>query len=398
MSDVIRPIRVLVMAPAFPPVVGGAESFVEAVTLGLVESAVEVHIVTGNQPRPPVAGHVCDAGGSVTVLEGRPAAGAIEWEHQTFWRSERLWAIVDEHGVDVVHAFSHDTAVTAAIVKSGRPGLGLVASFGEISTEGSPAGIARSRFVYGLPHVDAVVAGSRHYASIARRHGTPESRIKLIPSGIDVETFASGSREHGRALLKVGPGELLLVCPSRFTPRKGQLELVEAVARLVPSHPEVRLVLLGSVSSGSAEYLEAVRAEVRRRGLGDRVWLRLEVPREQLPSILAAADLVVQPSHLEGLGTAALEAMAAGACTLLTRTSGFDEIAEHGVTAHLVQPQDPEALAAAIAHLADRPERRQELAAAARRFVAEHYSRRDMVGRLVALYAEVAAPAVRDVV
>jgi glycosyltransferase involved in cell wall biosynthesis len=185
----------------------------------------------------------------------------------------------------------------------------------------------------------------------------------------------------------------VVLCPSRLSERKGQLDLLRAVVAARGRWPSGRppvVVLTGSVNSGSLAHLRTLEAFIRDNGLADSVLLRLEEDRDDLRDLLAAAEVVVQPSHFEGLGTAALEAMACGCAVLLTRTTGFDEIATPA-EAYLVDVAAPEQLAAGLVALLDDPALRRRLGANARRRVKEQYSARSTGAELETIYREVAA-------
>src|SRR5699024_10991348 len=108
-----------------------------------------------------------------------------------------------------------------------------------------------------------------------------------------------------------------LLCVARFTPQKNHRTLVGAMARLVRSHPGARLRLVGT---GPEE--AAIRARVARLGLDCVDFLGA---RDDVPDLMAAADLVVLPSAFEGLPLVVLEAMAIGTPVVATRIGGVIE-------------------------------------------------------------------------
>ena len=102
-------------------------------------------------------------------------------------------------------------------------------------------------------------------------------------------------------------------------------------------------------------------------GLGDTV--RFLGFRDDVEDLLRAADLFCISSHLEGMGTSILDAMAAGLAVVATRTGGIPEIVSPGETGILVPPSDPGALAGALEQLGLDPELRAAYGAAGRRRV-----------------------------
>jgi len=379
--------RVVLFAPAVPPVVGGAETTVEMLAFELLRAGVDLCLITGNAPRSALLETMRRSDGCIEVLPACPPTEAVGWEWMAFSRAEALHNHVKRHPADVVHCFSHDTALAAAIaLRPGRPPV--VATFSEIATGDTAFGALRTAFVHDRLNADFVVA-SEYFRNAVERSGVSAERIHKIMVGVDVHRWNTGKGEYGRELLGVRPGTPVIVCPSRFSPRKGQRDLVHALA-LLRERP-YHMIFTGSVNSGSPAYLDEVHAAVSRLGLGDRVDFRLEEDREVLPHILAAADVVVQPSHYEGLGTAALEAMAAGSCVLLTQTSGFVEIAEHDVSAWFVTPRDPQSLANGLATLLTDINRRQRLAVAGQVHVSRQFDIRTTARRLLEVYGSLTA-------
>ena len=104
--------------------------------------------------------------------------------------------------------------------------------------------------------------------------------------------------------------------------------------------------------------------------------------------ILAALDLFVMPSLAEGLGVAALEAMACGLPVVASAVGGLRDLVTDGATGLLVPPADPVALAKAINKLASEPKLRAAMGAAGRIRVADHFSLAAMAQRTLALYRD----------
>jgi glycosyltransferase involved in cell wall biosynthesis len=123
----------------------------------------------------------------------------------------------------------------------------------------------------------------------------------------------------------------------------------------------------------------------RELGLQDDVRFlgRLAEPRE----LLWASDLFVMPSINEGLGVAALEAMACGLPIVGSAVGGLREVVEHDVNGILVPAGDSEQLASAITVLISSPERRAAMGAAGRARVVERFSMQAMARGTVEVYA-----------
>jgi len=158
--------------------------------------------------------------------------------------------------------------------------------------------------------------------------------------------------------------------------RKGHATLLEAMARL-GAGSRVRLVFAGS---GTRETV--LRADAAARGLT----VRFLGFRDDVARCLAAADLAVLPSLHEGLGVAALEAMAAERAVVASRVGGLPEVVVDGETGRLVPPGDPAALRSAIAALVNDPAARARMGAAGAQRVRERFSAVAMADGTLACY------------
>jgi glycosyltransferase involved in cell wall biosynthesis len=197
-----------------------------------------------------------------------------------------------------------------------------------------------TRALRGATRVTAVSAAT---ARVVRQLGVEESRLEIIPNGID---FA---RPGGWVVpSRVSPGPHL-VGVGRLDPVKGWDDLLDAMALLQGSHPGLVFDLLGSGTEAEAERL---RKRAATLGLTDRVRIHPDAPphseahRDEMSS---PRPILVVPSREEGFGLVLLEGMARGLPIVATRAGGIPEVARHDIEALLVPPRDPPALAAAIA-------------------------------------------------
>jgi glycosyltransferase involved in cell wall biosynthesis len=106
------------------------------------------------------------------------------------------------------------------------------------------------------------------------------------------------------------------------------------------------------------------------------------------PAFLACIDVFVLPSLNEGLGVAALEAMAAGRPVIASRVGGLVELIAHGITGLLTEPRSVQALSAAIAKLIDDPTLARLLGQRAAVHARDHFAVEQMAARNEAYYYE----------
>jgi glycosyltransferase involved in cell wall biosynthesis len=187
--------------------------------------------------------------------------------------------------------------------------------------------------------VDGVVAISGAIRDSLIAAGVAAHKIRLIRSGIDVETFDVSSPENEAA-----PRRVVVGCLAALEVRKGQRFLFEAAALLKSRALEFELRI-----AGDGPERASLEAQAIRLGLNDRVSFLGFVAEPA--RFLAGIDIAVLPSLHEGLGVAALEAMAAAKPVVASRVGGLAESVIDGVTGFLVEPEDSRGLADAIGAL-----------------------------------------------
>ena len=111
--------------------------------------------------------------------------------------------------------------------------------------------------------------------------------------------------------------------------------------------------------------------------------------RDDVPTIVAKSDLFVLSSDYEGLGVAALEALALGVPVVATRVGGIPEIVREEVDGLLVEPRDPAGLAIGIIEILSNPDLRKFYGESSKIEIEQRFSIQRMVGEVEAVYAEV---------
>lgn len=202
----------------------------------------------------------------------------------------------------------------------------------------------------------------------------------VIPSGVQLHRFQAGTPLR-RQDLGLAEGSFVVGCVARLAPVKGVDQAVRAVARLHTAGYSVHLVVVGD-GPQRAE-LEGLARRLGVQGCVHFLGLRRDVPH-----LLPLFDVLVLPSRNEGMGRAAVEAQAAGIPVVASRVGGIPDVVADGETGLLVAPEDPEALARALATLVADPVRRTRMGKAAREWVKEHLTAEAMVASLDRLYRE----------
>jgi glycosyltransferase involved in cell wall biosynthesis len=180
---------------------------------------------------------------------------------------------------------------------------------------------------------------------------------------------------------------LVLGYTGRLEPRKGILELAQALKRVLPRHPDWNVVLVGRPvpSCLSGADVKAMAAE-ELRGFGSRVQFPGPLPPEEMASFLDGLDLCVFPSLWETFHYAVLEAMAAGKAIVATRTGAVAELLDNGRAGRLINPGNIGQLARALDELMGDAGLRRELGEAARQRAQTTYSEAATTSAILEVY------------
>jgi len=198
-----------------------------------------------------------------------------------------------------------------------------------------------SRRKYGRS-VDAVIAISQGVKRVLVESGVPEEKIEIVPSGIDFSVYEEDlPRDYLHREYGFSESDYLVGIVAQLEDHKGHRYLLDAARILMQRARKIRIVIVGEGSLRLELTKQAERLDVK-----DVVYFLGF--REDIPNILASLNLFVLSSHLEGLGSSLLDAMACRLPVVATRAGGIPEIVKHGKTGLLVPPKDPEALAEAI--------------------------------------------------
>jgi glycosyltransferase involved in cell wall biosynthesis len=198
----------------------------------------------------------------------------------------------------------------------------------------------RRCLTWALPRAERVVAVSGPLAEAARALGVARERIDVVPNGIDRNSFMPRERAEARRGLGLPEHGPMLLYVGHITQAKGAFDLVSAFQSAMPRLRGARLVMVGDGSG-----FEACKSLAR--ACGDAISFVGAQPHDQIPSWLAACDVLALPSWNEGMPNVVLEALASGRRVVATRVGGIPEVVndELGI---LVPPRDIPALAGAL--------------------------------------------------
>lgn len=214
--------------------------------------------------------------------------------------------------------------------------------------------------------IDRLIAPTERYADqMAEWLDVPRERIHVVRTIIDSDAF---TREGPRAR-----DPLVVGYVSVITPRKGLHVLVDAVAQLAAAGRDVRLRVAGQILD--RRYWRDVQASVRAAGMDERFEYLGEVSLDEKIALLHSLSAFCQPSiKPEALGTASLEAQAAGVPVAAPHEGVFPEILDLTGGGLLFEPADTDTLASRLTELMDDPDRADAMGESAARAVAQHFS------------------------
>ncbi len=233
---------------------------------------------------------------------------------------------------------------------------------------------------------DCLIAVSRANRDQGAAWGLfPPARCVVIRSGVELGAFAAARADRERLFRETGiPASApLVLMPACLKPQKAPLDFVRAAALVLREHPGARFAV-----AGDGELAGAVRAEAERLGIAPA--LHLLGWRDDLPFLMACAQVVVLTSRWEGLPQVVPQARAAGRPVVATAVDGTPEAVEDGLTGFLTPPGDFAATAQRVSLLLAQPALALKMGERAREGL-EEFDRERMVRAQEELYLELLA-------
>jgi glycosyltransferase involved in cell wall biosynthesis len=215
---------------------------------------------------------------------------------------------------------------------------------------------------------DRIIPVSEYIAEAMRAQGMPADRVIVVHDGVDRSELArlSGrSAAEIRAELQVPAGRMFVAAIGNIRSWKGQHVVIAALAALQPEQrARLCVVFVGAVRIDDEAYFASLAHTVRENGLEDAV--RFAGMRTDVPDILSVADVMVHASTTpEPGGTVVIESMTFGAPVVVASRGGHLDYLQEGLGL-IHDVEDPTQLARHLLALADDPDERQRMAAAAK--------------------------------
>jgi glycosyltransferase involved in cell wall biosynthesis len=232
---------------------------------------------------------------------------------------------------------------------------------------------------------DCVIAVSSLIREQLVEAGVPAKNVRLVHNAIVLERYRrNGAGDFLEGLLKRRPSHPVIASIGRLSAEKGHADLVEALRIVAARGGQVSAVL-----AGDGPERAKLQRQIAAAGLSESVHLPGYVDQPQ--RILDEADLMVLPSHTEGLPNAALEALAMGVPVLATRVGGTPDVITDGETGRLVPAHDPESLAVEMLKFLVEREAWSAMAVRGQAMVKQRFDFPFRTRAIEAIYAELGA-------
>ncbi len=353
--------KLAVITHNYPSANGRMEgSFVRQFVLALSRAGWECVVIAPvsvvaprNWPLDPRESREQDGGSSVRVL--RPRYASFSSRQLPGFNTARLTlrSFTDcvsrtlrriDWSPDLVYGHFLYSAGYAAVRLGSRIGRPSVVSVGEgefwsVRPYGFEKAIQDFKGASGVLAVSSVIRDG-----LVQKLAIPADKIRVFPNGVDLTTFKPSSRDAARRKFGIADDLFVVAFVGHFDRKKGLEFLLEAVRGLAGT----ALLLVGTGHADTE---------------GCHVAFKGTLPHFDVPRALAAADVFVLPTQVEGSCNSVLEAMACGLPIVTSNGSYMDDIVDDDVALR-VDPRDVRAIREAIVTLMNDPARRKSMSQA----------------------------------
>ncbi|HVU95093.1 MAG TPA: glycosyltransferase family 4 protein [Puia sp.] len=300
----------------------------------------------------------------------------------------RVKRLIENLRPDLVHA--HGTRASSNVLWAARSlGIPVIYTVHGWSFHKDQSFLVRQMRTFGERYItrrtDLNIAVSRANGEAGKR-AIPGFEYKLVLNGIDRDRFSPLRRSKDvRAELGIGADAVVVLFLARFTVQKQPIAAIEAFRLALPEVQNLRLVMVGD-----GDLKEQGVMLVEQYGLQDKVTFTSF--RQDVPDVLAAADIFVLPSLWEGLPIGLLEAMAMGKAVIASDVDGTAEVIRDRVNGRLVSTEElVPALSRVLIELANDPVERRKMGERAMESINEKYNVEAMTEQIEGIYLEIAA-------
>ena len=231
---------------------------------------------------------------------------------------------------------------------------------------------------YTLFQAKKIIALSRNIKSHLMLIGTHESKIEVIPNGVNTRFYSPHRKNLLEAKWGFAPPVVLFV--GRLVEEKGLEYLLQAFSKVVTKIPEAKLVIVGR---GPKE--KELKSLAKKLGLYNVFFLGA-VENRLMPNIYVGCDVVVLPSVREPFGNVVIEAMAAEKPVIGSYVGGMKDTIIHGVTGFHVPPRNSARISEFVVRLLSDASLRKKLGRNARKKAVADYNEESVIRKIEKVY------------
>ncbi len=311
--------------------------------------------------------------------------------------ARRIAALCREHEVALLHAHQYTPFFYSAMARAwptrmgpiirGHPPILFTEHGRHYPDTPNRKRIAANRLL--LRRHDRITAvGEWVKQALVDNEGLHPSRIEVIRNGIDPERFHppdADERLRARTTLGLNPQQPVALQVARFHPVKDHATAIRGWAHVAEQVPGAVLLLVGDGELRP-------QAESLVQDLGLEASVRFLGVRDDVPELMAAADVFVLSSLSEGISVTLLEAMATALAVVATQVGGNSEVVSDGETGLLSPRGDGRALGENLARLLAAPDRARTMGRAGRQRLLDRFTQHQMHQRYSDLYRQMLGP------
>jgi len=330
---------------------------------------------------------------NISIFEVNPLITLRSIGYDVAFPCARIYRIIKELHVEIVHALSdYSTHTASAVVASRLANVPFVYTVQGVGTRTESLVVDTLIKLYDrtvksqiAKSAQKVILLSKSLISRARELGVDDSKTAIIPSGIDHAYFDPERREVEekakllREKLDVND-DIIVGYVGRLIPAKGLIYLISAIKKIQDEHPHVVLVIVGD--GPQRRTLETMAKDLKIKSIFTG-WQVNALP------FYALMDIFVLPSFFEGLPNVVLEAMAMEKPIVATRVGGVPDLIMNKKNGFLVPTRDYKSIAIALKELITNDDLRKRVGKVNRQIVKESFSWDKTVGKVETVYNEI---------
>ena len=376
--------RIVQVAPSFPPVIGGLENHVYSISIELVKRGHKVVVITSNDSE---------------VAHKEFMSGIEVYRFPLFlprlfretWFMPSMISALSSLQADVIHAHGYRCLSSCiALFLSKRKKVPFVLTpHGIFPKRNSFNGLLKFIFDYSLGNKllkssQKIIALTESNKLLILNAGAPKSNTVIVENGVDVtkykEMFNSKmlKKKHGF----LGP---VLLYVGRIAWHKNLEQIIRALPLIKRQFNDVKCLIVGpDYENGLANLLRLAK----ELGVEDSIVAKGAVSETQLHLYYSIADAFILPSVYEGLSLSMLEAMANKVPILVRSSAGISSILTHGVNALVLGSNDPCEISSSVGLLLSNSELREKICQNAYNLILHKYTWKTVVDKLESIYKE----------